>query len=69
MLEPGCRLPAADAGTDCYKAPEQFSGGRRDGRKGDVWSLGIVLLELATQKFAWEGPGLGAQVRCPSISL
>lgn len=31
---------AADAGTDCYKAPEQFVGGRRDGRKGDVWSLG-----------------------------
>jgi serine/threonine protein kinase len=30
----------ADAGTDCYKAPEQFVGGRRDGRKGDVWSLG-----------------------------
>lgn len=33
-------LFAADAGTDCYKAPEQFLSGRRDGRKGDVWSLG-----------------------------
>lgn len=52
-----------DAGTDVYKAPEMFAGGRRDGRKADVWALGIVLTEMMTLTFCWERQGsLGAQV-------
>jgi serine/threonine protein kinase len=53
-----------EAGTDCYKSPEALLGGRRDGRKADIWALGLVLLELTTNVFTWERPGgsLGGRV-------
>lgn len=52
-----------EAGTDCYKSPEAFMGGRRDARKADIWALGLVLIELVSREFTWERPGsLGAQV-------
>jgi len=44
----------SDAGTDVYKSPETFLGGKRDGRKADIWSFGLVLLELTTNVFTWE---------------
>lgn len=54
----------SDAGTDCYKSPETFLGGKRDARKADIWAVGLVLLELTTNVFTWERKEgcLGARV-------
>ena len=49
-----------DAGTDGYKPPEALLGGRRDARAGDVWGLGLFLLELTSRQFIWERPGVAA---------
>ena len=38
-------------GTPYYSAPETFYG--QVGKASDVWSFGIVLLELYTGKHAW----------------
>ena len=59
-----------EAGTDVYKSPEAIAGGRRDARKADIFALGILLLELTTQRFAWErngGGSLGAQLLAKEV--
>lgn len=57
------RTKLTEAGTDVYKSPEAIEGGKRDGTKGDVFSLGLVLVELLTCQFTWEREGsLGAQI-------
>ena len=43
-----------DAGTDCYKPPEALTGSRRDARAGDVWGVGLFLLELLSRRFMWQ---------------
>ncbi len=43
-----------DAGTDCYKPPEALTGSRRDARAGDVWGIGLFLLELLSRRFMWQ---------------
>ncbi|KAK8795755.1 hypothetical protein WA158_000411 [Blastocystis sp. Blastoise] len=36
----------SDVGTSIYKAPETFLGGEYDGKKADVFSLGLSLLQI-----------------------
>ncbi|GMF08852.1 unnamed protein product [[Candida] boidinii] len=43
-------------GTSTYMSPERIQGGVYS-VKGDVWSLGLVLYELASGKFAFGGGG------------
>ena len=40
--------PVTNAGTDLYKAPEQFKDTNSTTKKVDIWSLGTVLFELLT---------------------
>ena len=37
---------ASVVGTDVYKPPELLLGQRTDGRAADMWSTGVVLLEM-----------------------
>ena len=43
---------SGERGTDRYKAPEAFD--LKAGLKGDVWSLGVSLLELAESRNPYE---------------
>jgi serine/threonine protein kinase len=42
-------------GTLMYAAPELFHPGRYDTQKADMWSLGILLYVMATQRFPFNG--------------
>ncbi|KAL6585643.1 actin-regulating kinase prk1 [Orobanche minor] len=44
----------AQANMISYESPERKTGGRIT-RKSDVWSLGILILEILTGKFPWDG--------------
>ncbi|KAL6496429.1 actin-regulating kinase prk1 [Orobanche gracilis] len=44
----------AQANMISYKSPERKTDGRIT-RKSDVWSLGILILEILTGKFPWDG--------------
>lgn len=41
-------------GSPCYSAPECLSHVEYDGRKADVWSLGVILYELVTGTHPWD---------------
>ena len=40
-------------GSPCYAAPECLNHVEYDGRKADVWSLGVILFELVTGEHPW----------------
>ena len=40
-------------GTDCYCAPE-VKDKKQQGKANDVWALGLLLIEMCTQKPIWE---------------
>ena len=40
-------------GSPCYTAPECLSRTQYDGKAADVWSLGVILYELATLEHPW----------------
>jgi len=50
-LAPVVAPPHAAQVMVAYKAPECAAQGGRPGRKSDVWSLGILILEVLTGKF------------------
>lgn len=43
-------------GTPYFMSPEQASGDRAIDARADVWSLGVVLYHLLTQRYPHEGP-------------
>jgi serine/threonine protein kinase len=45
-----CRTPC---GSPFYIAPELLTAAEYDGRKADIWSLGVVLFELVTGGIPW----------------
>lgn len=52
-------------GTLYYMSPERIQGGEY-GVKSDVWSMGIMLIELARGRGVWDEEEAGARpVRCP----
>jgi serine/threonine protein kinase len=40
-------------GTQVYMAPECLRPGKYDGFARDIWSLGVILFELATTEYPW----------------
>ncbi len=45
-------------GTPSYMSPEQASGNNDVGPETDVWAMGAILYEMATQRVAFEADGL-----------
>ncbi|MGE3767050.1 MAG: serine/threonine-protein kinase, partial [Kofleriaceae bacterium] len=57
--DPGVTQVGAVVGTPRYMAPEQIAGADIDHR-ADIFSLGVMLFELATGKRPWSGDSLVA---------
>ena len=50
-------------GSPFYTAPECLSQIKYDGKKSDVWSLGVILFELATGTFPWNPSNTPAMIK------
>ncbi len=50
-------------GTVAYMAPERLDPRARPDRRSDVWSVGVLMFELLTGTFPFEGAGLYEQLR------
>lgn len=40
-------------GSPCYASPECLSGHAYDGRKSDIWSIGVILFAMVTGQLPW----------------
>lgn len=45
-------------GSDSYIAPETVAQFRYDGKKADIWSVGIILFNMLNAKFPWKSARL-----------
>jgi serine/threonine protein kinase len=57
------RLMKTFCGSPIYAAPECLSMVQYDGRKSDVWSLGVILYVLVTGQVPWEGSNTSKMIR------
>lgn len=46
-------LVETPCGSPCYASPECLSGDAYDGRKSDMWSLGVILYAMVTGQLPW----------------
>lgn len=46
-------LADTPCGSPCYASPECIRGGSYDGRKSDVWSVGVVCYAMVTGELPW----------------
>ena len=46
-------LVETPCGSPCYASPECLSGDPYDGRKSDMWSLGVILYAMVTGQLPW----------------
>ncbi|OHT09247.1 CAMK family protein kinase [Tritrichomonas foetus] len=69
LLDPSGRLKISDfglskfvgasgivstpCGSPCYASPECLSGTSYDGRKSDIWSIGVIMFAMVTGQLPW----------------
>lgn len=46
-------LADTPCGSPCYASPECIKGGSYDGRKSDIWSVGVVAYAMVTGELPW----------------
>jgi serine/threonine protein kinase len=59
-------LVSTPCGSPCYASPECISGKLYDGRKSDVWSVGVIVFAMLTGQLPWtkrNQPQLFEQIR------
>lgn len=59
----GQGLMGTFCGSPCYCSPECLSRMKYDGRKSDVWSLGVILFAMVTGEHPWDVENTTVMVR------
>ncbi|TKR59285.1 hypothetical protein L596_028979 [Steinernema carpocapsae] len=52
----GSKAMRGPVGTHQICAPEAFFSGYYDGKKNDVWALGILFIEMLNGRYLWKSP-------------
>lgn len=63
QIAPGEKVLDTFCGSPHYGAPEVVSGIRYDGRRSDVWSLGVVFYALVTGMLPFDNPNISALLK------
>lgn len=63
QISPGGKVLDTFCGSPHYGAPEVVSGILYDGRKSDVWSLGVVFYALVTGMLPFDNPNISQLLR------